>query len=581
MTVKKEKWILKNKKAEFHQLAEKYNISPILVKMMVNRGLLEKDFDMFLKGTLGQCHDPFTMKDIKTAKDIILDKIKSGKKIRVIGDYDIDGVCASYILSDGLEYLGAEVDVQIPERIKDGYGINNSIIEKAIADGVDTIITCDNGISAIEQAQLIKENNITYIVTDHHEIMYKEENDERTYILPQADAIINPKQVDCPYPFKGLCGAAVAYKLITTLVNNKEKLDEYLVFAAIATIGDIMELKDENRIIVKYGLKLLNKTDHIGLSALIEELELKEIKAYHIGFVIGPCINAGGRLETAEVAYSLMRAKTVTRAKELAKRLVELNGERKEMTEQQTSKGLKQVEAASDKVIVTYLENCHESIAGIVAGRIREATNKPTFVVTDASEGLKGSGRSIEGYNMYEEMTKVKQYLSKYGGHKMAAGFSFDNKENMELFRKAVNENCTLTEEDLVEKIIIDIALSFEYLDKGLIHSLEILEPFGNGNEKPIFALKNLRVNRINIVGKEKNSLALTLVDEAGYSMKAMYFSRGVEMLEYLEEQFGQAEIDKALNGNINNIRLNITYYPTINEYRGEEQVNIIIGHYC
>lgn len=578
-----EKWMVKTKRADFNELGRRFNISPIIARLMINRDIKEEEFYDYLWNGEKNLYSPYLMKDMDKTVKILNEKIKENRKIRVIGDYDIDGVCATYILTDVINHCGGNVDMQIPERINDGYGINNNILYKAIEDKVDTIITCDNGIAAIEQANIAKENGITYIVTDHHEVMYNEENGKKDYILPMADAIVNPKQSNCNYPFKGLCGAAIAFKIAMCLTKNPDKINEYNMFAAIATVGDIMELKDENRQLVKKGLSLMHCTEHIGLNALINKLNIKKenIDTYHIGFMIGPCINASGRLETADRAYGLLMAESITKANAYAEELVLLNNERKTMTVIQTENALKLANDMDEKVLVIYLKECHESIAGIVAGKVKEATGKPVFVITDGKEGLKGSGRSIENYNMYDEMTKCKRYMSKYGGHKMAAGLSFDNENNMEEFRKMINDICTLSDEDIKIKINIDMALPYEYITKKLINELNIMAPYGNGNEKPVFALKNIRISKLDIVGKNRNVISMITTDDSGYNMKSVYFGDVNEFMGYLNEKYGAEEVDNAMKGKNNTIRLNITFYPSINEYKNNENINIVIGHYC
>ncbi|MBE5940800.1 MAG: single-stranded-DNA-specific exonuclease RecJ [Lachnospiraceae bacterium] len=578
-----EKWMMKTTASDCKALAEKYNISPIMAFLILNREVREEDIPAYLSPDVTNMHNGKAMKDMENAVSVLKEKIRNKRPIRVVGDYDIDGICATYILTDAIETAGGVVDMQIPERIKDGYGINDEIIMKAADDGIDTIITCDNGIAAVNQARVAKSNGITFIVTDHHEIPYDEKDGEKIYILPEADAIVNPKQSDCPYPFKGLCGAAVAYKFVEQIVASKEKLDEYMMFAAIATIGDIMELKDENRIIVKKGLQLLRKTDHIGLNALIRATKVNKITldTYHIGFIIGPCINASGRLETATKAYRLLRAETVTEADGIAEELVNLNEQRKIMTREQTDVALETAKNSTDNVLVIYLEKCHESIAGIVAGRVRESVCKPVFIVTQSENGYKGSGRSIEAYNMYEEMTKCKKYFSKYGGHKMAAGFSFESMEDVDGFRKEINSICTLMEEDFVNKVSIDMELPFIYVTEKLINDLELLAPFGNGNEKPVFAVRNMEIIKLEIIGRLKNTLKFTLADNTGHMMKAMYFGDVDKCMDFLAEKYGADNVNKAQKGMLNPMKMTITFYPQINEYNGNKSVNIVIGHYC
>ncbi len=579
----KEKWMMKTTNQDCVAIAGKYNISPIAAFLIMNRGVEETDIPKYLQGDINDMYAPEKLKDLEKSVEIIKEKVRQGKKIRIVGDYDIDGVCATYILTDAIRSIGGNVDKQIPERIKDGYGINDNIIYKAIEDGIDTIITCDNGIAAIDQAVLAKENGITYIITDHHEVPFEEIDGIKNYTVPKADCVVNHKQEDCTYPFKGLCGGAVAYKVAEKLIKNREKRDEYLMFAAIATIGDVMELRDENRIIVRKGLSLIRKTDHIGLSALIKATKLKQenIDSYHIGFVLGPCINASGRLETAEKAFDLLNARTVTEAAEIAAELVELNEQRKTMTKEQTETAIAMAKATEDRVLVIYLPECHESIAGIVAGKVREAVCRPVYIVTKSENGYKGSGRSIESYDMYEEMTKCKEYFEKFGGHKMAAGFSFADMAAVEGFKKKINAVATLTEEDFVSKVLIDMEVKFPQLSESFVEGLNMLEPFGNGNEKPVFALKNAEILKIDYVGKMKNYLKLSLADDSGYMMTAMYFGDKDEFLDNLREKYGEDAVNKTFSGKINDLKLTATYYPQINEYNGTKTVNIVIGHYC
>lgn len=572
-----EKWFVAMKKADFNGIAEKYQISPIIARLMRNRDVIgDEAIDFYLNGTVEDLYDGLLMKDMDRAVDILKEKIEEGKKIRVIGDYDIDGVNATYILQQGLAGLGADVDTDIPDRIKDGYGLNQMLIDRALEDDVDTIITCDNGIAAMNEIAYGKENGMTIVVTDHHEVPYLEENGEKKYFLPPADAVVDPHRADCEYPFKGLCGAAVAYKLVEVLyrVSGKseqevEHLQESLMEnVAIATIGDVMDLVGENRVFVKKGLELLKTTKNEGLHALMQctGVDTANLNTYHIGFVIGPCINAGGRLDTAKRALELLNASNRREAVTLAADLKELNDSRKEMTEEGVEEAVRQIESSSwkdDQVLVVYLPECHESIAGIIAGRIKERYYRPTFVLTKGETGVKGSGRSIEAYDMFAEMSRCRELFTKFGGHKLAAGLSLEE-EKVEVFRKRINELADLTEEDLQMKVSIDMRLPFPYINEELIHELKILEPFGKGNGKPLFAESKLRVIQPRIFGKNRNVLKCRLEDQQGNQMEAVYFGEVEDCLRQMEKK----QI------------MSFTYYPSINEYMGRRTIQLTIVNY-
>lgn len=572
-----EKWFVAMKKADFNGIAEKYQISPIIARLMRNRDVIgDEAIDFYLNGTVEDLYDGLLMKDMDRAVDILKEKIEEGKKIRVIGDYDIDGVNATYILQQGLAGLGADVDTDIPDRIKDGYGLNQMLIDRALEDDVDTIITCDNGIAAMSEIAYGKENGMTIVVTDHHEVPYLEENGEKKYLLPPADAVVDPHRADCEYPFKGLCGAAVAYKLVEVLyrVSGKseqevEHLQESLMEnVAIATIGDVMDLVGENRVFVKKGLELLKTTKNEGLHALMQctGVDTANLNTYHIGFVIGPCINAGGRLDTAKRALELLNASNRREAVTLAADLKELNDSRKEMTEEGVEEAVRQIESSSwkdDQVLVVYLPECHESIAGIIAGRIKERYYRPTFVLTKGETGVKGSGRSIEAYDMFAEMSRCRELFTKFGGHKLAAGLSLEE-EKVEVFRKRINELADLTEEDLQMKVSIDMRLPFPYINEELIHELKILEPFGKGNGKPLFAESKLRVIQPRIFGKNRNVLKCRLEDQQGNQMEAVYFGEVEDCLRQMEKK----QI------------MSFTYYPSINEYMGRRTIQLTIVNY-
>ena len=561
------------KKADFNKIAEKYHISPILARLIRNRDIVgDEAVDFYLNGTIADLYDGMLMKDMDRAVEILSEKIREEKRIRVIGDYDIDGVNATYILQQGLSELGTDVDTDIPDRIKDGYGLNIDLIDRAIDDGIDTIITCDNGIAAAEEIAYGKENGLTIVVTDHHEVPYVEMNGEKEYILPRADAVVNPHRADCEYPFKGLCGAAVAYKLVEALYNvmqrDPEDVDYLMENVAIATVGDVMDLTGENRIFVKQGLEMLKRTQNPGLKALIEctGIDVERLNAYHIGFILGPCINASGRLDTAKRALELLNARTRRDAVMLAEDLKALNDSRKEMTEKGVEEAVQMIESTSlkdDRVLVVYLPDCHESIAGIIAGRIREKYYRPVFVLTRAEEGVKGSGRSIETYDMFAQMCKCRALFTKFGGHKLAAGLSLEE-ENVERFRETINELCELSDDDLQEKVSIDMRLPFPYITEQLVNELELLEPFGKGNPKPLFAEKNLSVISPRIFGKNRNVLKCRLQDQQGYQMEAVYFGDVEECLRAMEQK---------------NV-MSFTYYPTINEYMGRRTLQLTLVNY-
>lgn len=584
-----ERWVLLRKGADFEAIGKKYQISPRLACLIRNRDVIgEEAVDRYLNGTISDLYDGMLMKDMDKAIDILKEKILEDKKIRVIGDYDIDGVNATYILLEGLERLGADVDSDIPDRISDGYGLNRHLVERAYEAGVDTLITCDNGVAAADEIAYGKEMGMTVIVTDHHEVPFDEQDGEKRYRIPPADAVMDPKQPDCLYPFKGLCGAAVAYKLMEALWESMGKdsadLDDLIENVAIATIGDVMDLEDENRIFVKEGLQMLRRTKNPGLKALIEctGIDKNSLNSYHIGFVLGPCINASGRLDTAKRALELLRAGTQKEADILAGDLKALNDSRKDMTEEAVKQAEEQVETTTiskDKVLVVYLPDCHESLAGIVAGRIRENYYKPVFVLTDAEEGVKGSGRSIDGYHMYEELNKCKELLTKFGGHRLAAGLSLP-KENVGKFREMLNKKCTLTEEEMKEKVTIDMEMPFGCVTEGLVKELELLEPFGKGNTKPVFAARDVTLLGARILGKNRNVLKLQVQDVNGCRIEAMLFHHADDFLGKLEEQYGKTEVEALLKGRGRQIRISMTYYPDINEYMGKKTPQIVVTHY-
>ena len=584
-----ENWVLLRKGADFQHISEKFHISPRVASLIRNRDVIGDDaIEKYLNGTIADLYDGMLMKDMDKAVAVLGEKIKENAKIRIIGDYDIDGIQSTYILLEGFRMLGADVDSDIPDRMKDGYGLNRNLIDRALEADVDTIITCDNGIAAAEEIAYAKSMGMTIVVTDHHEVPYTEIGAGRRYILPEADAVVDPKQEDCTYPFKGLCGAAVAYKLVEALMEAMEKdaedADYLMENVAIATIGDVMDLVDENRIFVKQGLDMLKRTENLGLKALMgcTGVNVDKLSPYHIGFVIGPCMNASGRLDTAKRALELLEAKKVAEADLLAGDLKALNDSRKDMTAQAVEEAFIQVENSELKdadVLVVYLPECHESLAGIVAGRIREKYYRPVFVLTKGAEGLKGSGRSIETWHMYEGLNRVKHLLSKFGGHKMAAGLSMPE-ENLEQFRKEINEKSGITPEDLNEKIAIDMQLPFECVNEKFIGELAVLEPFGKGNARPVFAERQVQVESARILGKNKNVLKLQVKDLHGTRMDAMYFGDVNTFVEYVREKFGDIACECLLRGHGHGIVMAFTYYPDINEYQGVRTPQIVIQNY-
>lgn len=569
-----EKWMVYNKKADFQKIGSEFGIDPVIARLIRNRDIQDmKEIRSYLYGTLAEIPSPWKMKDMERAVQILQKKITQKKKIRIIGDYDIDGVIATCILLKGLKRLNANVDTYIPDRVKDGYGMHEQLIDKALEDGIDTILTCDNGIAAAAEIEYAKKEGLTVIVTDHHDIPFRDTEDGRIWIIPKADAVVNPKQNDCLYPNKNICGAVVAWKLIWELYErlgiDSDEIWDFLELAAIATVGDVMDLQGENRIIVKEGLKKLSSTSFEGLKALIcvNNLEGAEITAYHVGFVIGPCINASGRLDTAARSLELLLADNMEDAMKLADDLYDLNQSRKAMTEQGKEQAIQSIEEnnlGKDRVLVVYLPDCHESLAGIIAGRIREAYNKPVFVLTKGADGVKGSGRSIEAYSMYEELVKCSDLLTQFGGHPMAAGLSMEEK-NVELFRRRLNDNCTLTEQDLIPKIMIDVPMPISYLSKKLTEQLKVLEPFGKGNSKPLFAQKNLRAVGIRVFGRNRNVAKMLLIDENGIKMDAVYFGEAQEFVDFVQAHD----------------TISVTYYPEINVFQGRENLQVVIKNYC
>ena len=569
-----EKWVLTAKRADFAGIGHKFGIDQVTARLIRNRDVIqEEDIRKYLYGNLEDLPSPWLLKDMEKAVGILEGKIREGAKIRIIGDYDIDGVTSTFILLKGLTRVGAKVDTYIPDRVADGYGIREHLIHKAAQDGIDTIVTCDNGIAAAKEIESAKEKGMTVVITDHHEIPYRDTEKGREYILPPADAVINPRQPDCPYPNKKLCGAVVAFKMISALYDRmgipEKELEDYLELAAIATVGDVMDLQGENRILVKEGLKRLPHTKNKGLRALIEAngLEGGRISAYHVGFVLGPCINASGRLDTASRSLALLKTESMDEAAKLAGDLTALNESRKALTEKGKNEAIELVETTAlkeDRVLVIFLPDCHESLAGIIAGRIREKYNKPVFVLTRGETCVKGSGRSIEGYSMYEELVKCADLMVQFGGHPMAAGLSLEEK-NVDVLRRRLNENCTLTEEDLRPKVVIDVPMPVSYITKKLIGEIGLLEPFGKGNTKPLFAQKNLRVLECRVFGKNRNVAKFRLMDESGAGIDGVYFGEAEEFASYVRGKE----------------RISVTYYPEINRYMGRESIQAVVQNYC
>ena len=568
-----EEWRVHSKKADFKAISEKFSIDPVIARVIRNRDVIsETEIDRYLNGTIKDLYSPHFMKDMDLGVELIRVAVEKGQKIRIIGDYDIDGICSIYILFKGLTRVGAQVDYDVPDRILDGYGINEALIKKANEDGVQVIVTCDNGIAAISQIEYAKSLGMTVIVTDHHDVQYEETEEGKKYILPAADAVINPKQEDCKYPFDKLCGAAVSYKLIEALYESFdiaiEEMEGLIEFAAIATVGDIVDLKDENRIFVKEGLNRIKNTSNEGLLALlrVNEVDKDKISAYHIGFIIGPCLNASGRLDTAKRAISLFLTEDREVAEKYAGELKALNDERKDLTLKATEEAIEMVNGSDmklDKVLVVYLPDCHESIAGIVAGRVKEEFYKPTIVLTNAHEGIKGSARSIEGYNIFEKLLEVKNLLTKFGGHPMAAGLSLD-RENLEPLRKSLNENHGMSESDLTRKVWIDVAMPVDYISFKLVQKMECLAPFGKANEKPVFADKDLTIRQVQSIGKNNNFTKMILQNKNGFTIDAVGFFEATELKK--------AYADKK--------KISCTYYPDINSFRGNEKLQInIIGY--
>ena len=582
-----EKWLLRNRKVDLKAMSEKYKISQLLCKLMVNRDIIDENIiNSYINPVYKYLHSPKTMKDVVIAVDIIKRKIQENKKIRIIGDYDVDGIISVFILYTALKKCGANVDYEIPDRIKDGYGINENIVKVAYDEGVDTIITCDNGISAIDQIQYAKDLGLTVIVTDHHDVPFIEEDGVRTFLSSQADAIINPKQIECEYKFKSICGAGVAFKLMEALYEeigmDKEECYKLIEFVAIATVCDVVDLIDENRIFVKNGLEMLNNSKNIGINALKKAcgLEDKKITVYHLGFVIGPCLNASGRLDSAKKGLELLLMEDDEEAEKLAQEIVDLNDARKNMTKEGVDRAINIIDSTdinNDKILVVYIPDIHESLAGIVAGRVKEKYNKPTIILIKSEEGVKGSARSIEEYNEFEGLLACKELLDKFGGHPMAVGLSLQEDKVDEL-RKALNNKCELTDEDLTRKIMIDSSLPLEYLNLHLIEELNVLEPFGKGNSKPVFGVRDAKITKAMLLGKDKNVLKLKLLTNNNITIDAMIFNDLENFESKIIEKYGNEELDNLYNKSNNNIPMDFTFYPSINEWNGNKSIQIVVN---
>ncbi len=633
----KERWRVYGKKADFEQIAQTFHISPVTARIMRNRDVDGEDaIRRYLYGTVEDLYDPLLMKDMEKAADLVEEAVRNGEKIAISSDFDVDGIFSGMILLTGLTRIGGTVSVYTPDRVKEGYGINNRIVEEAWKKGVGMIVTCDNGIAAFDPILRAKELGMKVVVTDHHEVPYTERNGIRYYQLPMADAIVDHKQKDCPYPFKKLCGAGITYKLIQVLYERfgvpKEEQYELLEYAGIATVADVMDLEEENRIIVKEGLRRLGFTKNLGLQALMEvnDIDPKSLTAYHIGFIIGPCFNAAGRLETVKMAFDLLQSATKDEAMKRAKELKELNDSRKDLTQKGveqaielletvkmafdllqsatkdeamkrakelkelndsrkdlTQKGVEQAieliersEWKNDKVLLVRLHDCHESLVGIIAGRIREKYYKPVFVFTDAEEGIKGSGRSIEGYHMFDSLMRCQDLLDRFGGHAMAAGLSL-KEENLEILRRRLNEDCGLTEEQMIPLVQIDVPMPLSYITEELIEEFKLLEPFGKGNTKPIFAQQHFQIAKANIIGKNKNVMKFQVIGQDHASMEALYFGDIEDLIRFIKEEYGEEQFDRMMEGRRNEVDLAFTYYPSVNEFRGTRSLQIVIQNYC
>lgn len=587
----RERWRVYGKKADFNRIAQTFHISPVTARIIRNRDVDGEDaIRRYLYGTVEDLYDPRRMKDMGKAADLVEEAVRNGVKIAISSDFDVDGIFSGMILLEGILRIGGEASVYTPDRVKEGYGLNDRIVEEAHSEGYGMILTCDNGIAAAEPILRAKELGMTVVVTDHHEVPYTlEESGERRYHLPAADAVVDHKQEDCPYPFKKLCGAGVTYKLIQILYERfgveREELYRLLEYAAIATVADVMDLEGENRIIVREGLRRLGATKNLGLQALMEVngMDPKHLTAYHIGFIIGPCFNAAGRLETVKMAFDLLKAKTREEATARAETLKELNDSRKNMTLKGAEQAVELIERSpwkQDKILLVRLHGCHESLVGIIAGRIREKYYKPVFVFTDAEEGIKGSGRSIEGYHMFDGLMQCQDLLERFGGHAMAAGLSL-KEENLEPLRKRLNDACTLTQEELTPLVQIDVPMPLSYITEELIEEFKLLEPFGKGNTKPIFAQQHFQIAKGSIIGKNKNVMKFQVIGQDNTAMEALYFGDLDDLIQLIKTEYGEEQFERMMEGRRNDVDLAFTYYPSVNEFRGRRSLQIVIQNYC
>ena len=590
--MKKERWRLYAKKADFAAISKAYGINQVTARIMRNRGVETKEeIESYLKGDLDYLSDPALMKDADKAASLLEVAIANNELIAISSDFDNDGIFSGLLLKEAIIELGGRAAIFTPNRVMEGYGVNSRIVEEANAKGASVLLTCDNGIAAFEAIDEAKKLGMTVIVTDHHEVPFEEHDGKKIYLLPKADAIVDPKQEDCAYPFKSLCGTGVAYQLMTLLFRRMKRTmsrqEIFLQYTAIATVADVMELVGENRILVRKGLSYLNHTNHIGLRALMEVCGIspEQVRAYHIGFILGPCFNAAGRLDTIVHALALLESKEYDQALALAGELWAMNEERKELTRVGTERAVELIEHATwkdERVYLVYIKDCHESVAGIIAGRLRERYYRPVLVFTDASEEgqIKASGRSIDDYDMFTELSAFRNLFLRFGGHKMAAGLTME-KKNLEILRDGLNARCTLTQTQLMPLVMIDAAMPLGYISEEVIADLEKLEPFGRANEKPLFAQQHLSVLRLSRIGKDRNVVKMSVMGPEGIIMDALYFGDTDVFFDFLEEEYGRDNVAAALRGMRNTIDIGVTYYPQINEFQGKRSLQIVIQNYC
>lgn len=590
--MKKERWRLYAKKADFAAISKAYGINQVTARIMRNRGVETKEeIESYLKGDLDYISDPALMKDADKAASLLEAAIANNELIAISSDFDNDGIFSGLLLKEAIIELGGRAAIFTPNRVMEGYGVNSRIVEEANARGASVLLTCDNGIAAFEAIDEAKKLGMTVIVTDHHEVPFEEHDGKKIYLLPKADAIVDPKQEDCAYPFKSLCGTGVAYQLMTLLFRRMKRTmshqEIFLQYTAIATVADVMELVGENRILVRKGLSYLNHTNHTGLRALMEVCGIapEQVRAYHIGFILGPCFNAAGRLDTIVHALELLESKEYDQALALAGELWAMNEERKELTRVGTERAVELIEHATwkdERVYLVYIKDCHESVAGIIAGRLRERYYRPVLVFTDASEEgqIKASGRSIDDYDMFTELSAFRNLFLRFGGHKMAAGLTME-KKNLEILRDGLNARCTLTQTQLMPLVMIDAAMPLGYISEEVIADLEKLEPFGRANEKPLFAQQHLSVLRLSRIGKNRNVVKMSVMGPEGIIMDALYFGDTDVFFDFLEEEYGRDNVAAALRGMRNTIDIGVTYYPQINEFQGKRSLQIVIQNYC